>query len=454
VQPLEASVAFCLSRHVRHGETVTVGLSGGVDSVVLLDALRRASASARIGLRAVHVNHGLSKNASAWQRFCREHCRRRGIAFSAVRVEVAGGGRNVEAEARAARYRALAQHGSEVIALAHNENDQAETVLLHLLRGSGVQGLAGMPPERPLDSLGHRDPAHRVQRLIRPLLEISRGEILAYAARRRLRWIDDESNRDERFARNFLRRRVLPLLEGRFGGCSANLARAAAHMQEAASLLGEFGAMDCAAVSRDGRLHALALMTLGPARAINALRVYLAGKGEPPPSSVRMKELLRQLGSERADAQPEVELALGVLRRYRGWIEWQPRMAAPIEERYLTWRGERRLALGQGGVLIAVRTRGGGVSAARLGAGEVTIRRRRGGERMRLEAARPTRTLKNLLQEAGIAPWQRARMPLVFCGEQLVWVPLVGEASEFRAGPRESAWRFEWIASEDVRAEP
>ncbi len=229
-----------ISFHARRGETVTVALSGGVDSVVLLDLMQAASAQLGLVVQCLHVNHGLSPNADNWESFCREHCRLLDVRFQAVRVQVAGGGSNVEAQARAARYRAFRDHGSSIVALGHNRDDQAETVLLRLLRGAGVSGLAGMPSARGLDCAQ----GVSAQRLVRPLLQVSRADIQAYALDRGLGWVDDESNAEERFARNFLRLRVIPQLETRYPAARANLARAAGHLEEASALLEEIARQD------------------------------------------------------------------------------------------------------------------------------------------------------------------------------------------------------------------
>jgi tRNA(Ile)-lysidine synthase len=438
---LEAQVAAEMAAHVASGTTVTAGLSGGVDSIVLLALLRRIAPSLGLNLRAVHVNHGLSPHALDWERFCRAHCARRRVPFQAIRVRVAGEGANVEAQARLARYRAFAQCGAELIALAHHRDDQAETLLLNLVRGSGVHGLAGMPPVRSLDGA---QPASRV-RLVRPLLGIARSDLVRYAQARRLRSIEDESNRDARFARNFLRLEVLPLIERRFPGTHGTLARSAAHLREAAALLDELAASDCAASGDGHRLEVRRLCALDDARAANALRHLLASRGEAPPGLARTREMLRQLMSARADAQPAIDLKRFSVRRFRGWIELVALDRAFASEP-LPWNGERSVRLSDGTELVAKLSRGKGISAARLRAAAVTIRRRRGGERIRVARTGATRTLKNLLQEAGVAPWVRARMPLVYCGEHFAWAPFVGVAADFQAAAGERAWRFCWRA--------
>ena len=440
---LEAQVAAEMAAHVVSGTTVTAGLSGGIDSIVLLALLRRIAPGLGLELRALHVNHGLSRHALEWERFCRAHCARRRVPFQAIRVRVEGEGANVEAQARVARYRALAQCGAELIALAHHRDDQAETLLLNLVRGSGVHGLAGMPPVRSLDG---KQPASPV-RLFRPLLGIARSDLVRYAQARRLRWIEDESNRDARFARNFLRLEVLPLIERRFPGAQHTLARSSAHLRDAAALLDELAASDSAASGDGHRLEVQRLCALGDARAANALRHLLASRGEAPPSLARTREMLRQLTSARADAQPAIDLERFCVRRFRGWIELVALDRAFASEP-LPWNGERSVRLADGTELVAKLSRGKGISAARLRAAAVTIRRRRGGERIRVARTGATRTLKNLLQEAAVAPWVRARMPLVYCGERFAWAPFVGVAAEFRAMAGERAWQFCWRPGE------
>jgi tRNA(Ile)-lysidine synthase len=440
---MTAQVAAAITAQVAPGATVTVGLSGGLDSVVLLALLRRIAPGLGLGLRALHVNHGLSPHAADWERFCRAHCARRRVPFQAVRVHVPGAGANIEARARAARYRAFSNCGSELIALAHHRDDQAETVLLNLVRGSGVHGLAGMPAARALDGAQGAERANRA-RLVRPLLAVARSDLLRYARSQRLRWIEDESNRDARFARNFLRLQVLPLLEQRFPAMRETLARSAAHLRDAAALLDEIALADCAASGDGHRLELKRLCALGDARAANALRHWLTSRGEAPPGLARTREMLRQLTSARADMQPAIDLERIGVRRFRGWIELVARDRVESECEPLTWNGERSVRLSDGAELIATPSRGNGISAARLCAAAVTIRCRRGGERIRIAPTGGTRTLKNLLQEAGVAPWVRARMPLVYCGERFAWAPFVGVAADFRAAAGERAWQFCW----------
>lgn len=374
------------------GKRLAVGLSGGVDSVVLLHLLRELAPRRGMLLSAVHVHHGLSPNADAWARHCRKLCREWGVPLTVRRASVQKKGRGLEAAAREARRAAFAALPADAIVLAHHLDDQAETVLLNLLRGAGPRGAAAMPA---VGRLGDK-------RLLRPLLQVPRGEILAYARAHHLEWIEDESNRDTRLARNFLRLRVGPLLEERFPRWRESLARAARH----------FAAADAGA----GR----------------ALREFLAARGMRAPSEAKLVEMLKQLTG--GGARTLMRHDGRQLRVYRGKVE-VALAGEPAPFAAMDWQGERRLALpALGGELRFGRARGRGIAAALVEGRKLSVRLRRGGERLRPDPRRPRRSLKNLFQEAGVPPWQRERLPMLFCGSDLVWVPGLGVDAAWRAG--------------------
>jgi tRNA(Ile)-lysidine synthase len=357
-----------------------------VDSVVLLHLLKD-----REGVSALHVHHGLSRNADAWAAFCRKLCKAWGVPLKVMKVRVTPGGKGLEAAARAARYGAFGKSRAEVIALAHHLDDQAETVLMNLLRGSGLRGASGM---RPAGRFGGK-------LLVRPLLEVSRESILSYARARGLSWIEDESNADEALTRNFVRLRLGPLLESRFPGWKQSLARAARHFSREDS------------------------------RAQELLRTYLEEKGLEAPSEAKLVEMLKQLTS--GGARTRLEHDGATLRVYRGRISVekealvQPFAAVP-------WRGERRVPIpALGGELRFRSARGAGLEATHLKRGDFVIRLRSGGERLQPDPRRPRRTLKNLFQEAGVPPAERDRLPLLYCGEDLVWVPGFGVDARYQA---------------------
>lgn len=365
-------------------------------------------------LRAVHVHHGLSANADAWARHCRRLCRALGVPLSVRRVQIASRkGRGVEAAAREARLGVFARVRADAIVLAHHLDDQAETVLLQLLRGAGLRGASAMPA---LGQLG-------AKRLVRPLLEVPREAITRYAQLHDLEWVEDESNAQDAITRNYLRRRVAPLLATRFPRWRESLARAARHF---------------AAAQADERA---------------LLRAFLAQQGLRAPSEARLVEMLKQLAA--GGARTELLHDGARLRLYRGRVTVEPVVGGVVQAapnaRFapVAWRGERRLripALGEAELRFR-RVRGAGIDAARLAAEGLSVRMRVGGERLQPDPSRPRRTLKNLFQEAGIPPWRRARLPLVYCGQDLVWVPGLGIDCRYRAGAGKAGIALEWRAT-------
>jgi tRNA(Ile)-lysidine synthase len=384
------------------GRQVAVGLSGGVDSVVLLHGLRDVAAREGFRLSAVHVHHGLSPHADAWTAFCRKLCKAWGIPLAVRKVRVHRQGAGLEAAARAARRAALASARADTIALAHHLDDQAETVLLNLLRGAGPRGAAAMPAEGRLGD----------KRLLRPLLAVPRRAILAYARAHRLHWVEDESNRDDALTRNFLRLHVGPLLESRFPRWRESLARAARL----------FGARD--------------------ARAEHALRAFLARQGLRAPSEAKLAEMLKQLTA--SGARTRIRHDGKELRMYRGGIEVAPALEAPAFAP-LDWQGEPRLPIAAlAGELRFRRARGAGIDAALVEGRTFRVRVRAGGERLQPDPRRPRRSLKNLFQEAGVPPWRRERLPLLFCGNELVWAPGLGVDAAWQAAGRSRSIVPEW----------
>ncbi|HET9699403.1 MAG TPA: tRNA lysidine(34) synthetase TilS [Burkholderiales bacterium] len=451
-----AAVEAVLRDHVVRGQRVCLALSGGVDSAVLLDVLARLRRPLGFRLSALHVHHGLSPNAGRWAAFCARICRARRVPLAVEKVAVRRArGESPEAAARQARYAVLWRQDADWVLLAHNRDDQAETLLLQLLRGAGVEGLAAMPVVRNADLGSRSSPgggdrsrtaqsALRNPRLLRPLLAVPRGEIEAYARARRLRWVEDESNLDSRFERNFLRLKILPQLERRYPGCRAALARASRHLGEAGRLLEDLAAADALEAVEDGALRVAALRELGAARARNLLRHWLRQRGAMMPPEASLAEALRQAAGARSDAGVDVALGDFRLRVHRGLAYLEPADAAPATLE-LEWRGEPTLELPGGlGRVAFRRRRGKGLSLAALMRQPAVLRLRGGGEKLRAQAGRPRRTLKNLLQEAGVPPWQRARMPLLFCGGRLAWAPGIGADADFRCAPGEPGVVPEW----------
>lgn len=429
------AVAASLDRHVAPHARLVLALSGGLDSVVLLHALLALRDRHPFRLQAVHVHHGLSAQADAWAGFCARLCAAHGIELALRRVHIvrtdpAG----IEAAARRERQRIFAALDADHVLTAHQQDDQAETLLLQLLRGAGPKGLAAMA------ELLHR-PGWQAAHL-RPLLNVTRAAVRAHAQAHGLAWVEDDSNPDPRYRRNALRQQVMPLLAAHFPGSSATLARAAALQAEAAGLLDELARLDAAAAIAGDRLDCAALSALPVARARNLLRYFIGLCGQPMPSARQLEEALHQLRDARHDAQVCVRIGLAEIRRFRGGAHVVPAMrAAPAP---LAWRGEDELVLPGAGRLRLHPAMGEGLQRNRLAHGRVTLGPREGGERLRLTPQGPARSLKNLLQERAVAPWLRDTLPLLKCDGALIWADGLGCHADWRAAANEPGLVPEW----------
>jgi tRNA(Ile)-lysidine synthase len=424
------------------GKRVVVGLSGGVDSVVLLHCLERIAPALGCELTALHVHHGLSRNADAWSQFCEHLCAELCVPCNVVRVRVERRhALGVEAAAREARYRVYRAQQADLVALAHHQDDQAETVLLQLLRGAGVRGLSAMAKVRSLDRTGRL-------RLGRPLLDLTRAQILAYARAANLAWVEDESNADLAMDRNFLRANIMPMVVQRFPAASMTLQRAAENAAEAARLLDDLARLDARGAVDENSIEVSGLAALSGDRARNLLRWFIEQQDLALPSRDRLEEALRQALDARRDATLEVALGAALLRRHRGRIYLEPRTKQVGVDWQREWRGETRVELPRAlGTVQFEPAVGAGLSLQRLREPAV-IRPRSGGERMRLGPGGRSRTLKNLLQEAGVPHWRRDRLPLLFCANDLVWVPEIGFDCRYVAQSGEAGVLPQWIASD------
>lgn len=375
-----------------------------------LHELRRLSARwRRFSVRAVHVNHQLRPAARSWEQHCRGLCAALDISLRVRRVQVPQGqGRSLEAEARRVRYAALTQAmpQSELLLTAHHLDDQLETFLLQLLRGAGVAGLAAMGE---CTRLGDRW-------LLRPLLDEPRSELEAYARARDLVWVEDDSNVDERFDRNYLRQRVLPLLRERWPAAAAVVARSAAHLGEAQALLREQARGDLVRLAPQGPLELAALAEFSVARQRNILREWLRAAGLPVPDRVHLERIRCELPAARADAQPFVRWGSTEVRRFRGFLYARSASAAAVPEGEWHWQRARPYLLGPNrGVLRLRRDRNGELDARRLPA-VLTVTGRAAGEWLRPASGEPRRSVKELLRAAAVLPWERSHWPILRAG--------------------------------------
>lgn len=417
------------------GESVCIGLSGGMDSVVLLDLVARAGRRRGIAVSAVHVHHGLSPNADAWADFCRDACAGRGVPLDVERVRVdRASPEGLEAAARAARYAVYASRPEDYVALAHHLEDQSETVLLQLLRGTGLKGVAAMPEVRPL--------AMSPVKLLRPLLSIPRSEIRAHAQAHALQWIDDESNASLRHDRNFVRHEIAARLDERFPRWREAAARFSRHATAAETLLAELARID--GLPHSAGVDLVIDETLGEHRRANLLRAFLDLNGVAMPSEARLAEMAKQVFGARGDARVRLEHEGMSLLRFRNRLRLERIAPEPAPWRE-PWHGELDVDLGERGRVRFERVAGEGLAASLASGTGWHFAGRGGGERLRLGARRPTRTLKNLLQEHGIPPWERERMPLLFHGERLVWAPGIGIEAGYACPPGEPGLRPTWL---------
>lgn len=309
-EPVLQAVADCLLRYVSQGRTVVVGFSGGLDSMVLLHAASISARAAGFELSAIHVHHGLSASADAWAESCAQVCHELGVPLGVFRVNVPrSSGEGVEAAARRLRHKVLTNHPADWILLAHHADDQAETVLHNLLRGTGVRGAGAMKVSQG--------------RVLRPLLGLGRDALLAYARSQRLAWIEDESNADRRYTRNFLRHEILPRITSRFPKAGEQLAAAAARFSEADSLLEDLASLDLGDRSPEFPLPLRLFRELPDSRARNLLRALLSWHHVQAPDQRRLNEFVRQLQTAGSDRHPRIDLARYCLWCEAGWLHFR-----------------------------------------------------------------------------------------------------------------------------------
>lgn len=417
-------MAASATPRIADNDLVAVAFSGGLDSTALLHAATRSGAR----VLALHVHHGLQAQADHWVAHCEQVARELGAAFACTRLTGApADGDSIEAWARDGRHRALhemtVEAGGDLLLLAHHRQDQAETFLLQAMRGAGLAGLAGMPRAQWRDGLCWA----------RPWLNQPRALIHAYAVQHGLRWIEDPSNDDARFARNRLRQALWPA----FPAAQAGLAQAARWAQQAGALAAEVAAEDLAHLASADRLDLAALAQLSPARASNALRAWLATHMAAPASLVERLLAEWQPGATQTWPAPG-----GALHAYRDGLYWAPVAAqAPAPAAVDLSRPGLHPQPGWGGAWL-VQAGKPGIAPARLA--RLTQRARGGAEQFQRAPGAVPRSLKKASQAAGLPPWRRAG-PLLFDGEQLVAMAGLGMDARAFASQDEPALSLRWL---------
>lgn len=422
----------------RTSAELCVAFSGGLDSTVLLHALARALVDRpNYRIRAAHVDHQLQRDSAIWRQHCGSVALSLQLEFVPLVVKVAADPElSPEAAARDARYAALRQilRPNEVLLTAHHADDQLETMLLALMRGAGLRGLSGVPSVQIFGGGW----------LARPLLEFSRAELEEWARSEQLQWLDDPSNANTNFDRNFLRHRVLPALRERWPAAAHSATRSTAHLREAGRLLDVLAAADLESVAIGSCLSMTQLASLAPARRRNVLRHWIRQHGMRVPSTRKLATIERDLLIAREDRLPCVEWDDVEVRRHRGLLYCMRQRPAFEPADPLPWNVSQVLELpAQLGRLRAQRDAAGGLAVARA-RGELQVHFRRGGEELQPAGDPHHRKLKKLLQDAGVLPWWRDRVPLIYSAEQLVAVGDLWIAEEFAARHGEDALRIVW----------
>lgn len=430
---------------------IYVGVSGGLDSVVLLHLLVTLRRDTQISLTALHAHHGLHPDADKWQEFCEGLCAKWSVTIKTHHLDVrVGNGEGYEASAREARYRWYVSivQSKDYLLLAHHRDDQAETLLLNLLRGSGIRGLSAMS----LTSTFER------RRVIRPLLGYDRQQLIAYADEHRLRWVEDASNRDLTYSRNYLRHQIVPLLRKRWPAVSGVLACTAERMQRTQILLEEVAASDLrltesqsveALAGTGYKLSLSGLEHLSDSRFVNLLSYWLRARGFRTPSHRQMDRVTTELIRRRGSVNAIIRWPGAEVRRYDDWLYVLRPLPQAVAMGTRRWNIEQPLIVPELNIkMVAVPVHGAGLAQRRITA-PLVVRWRRGGERCRLVNRAHRQKLKKLLQERRVPPWVRARIPLVYVADEIAAVVDYWYCDPFVAGPGEVGIEIKLCALSD-----
>lgn len=431
---------------------IAIAYSGGLDSSVLLDLAIKYCDSRHLPLSAFHVHHGLSPNADAWLSHCQAACLAGNVAFHYEKIVVASdSGDGIEASARQGRYQALGRfsqyHEIPLILTAHHQDDQAETLLLQMLRGSGVAGMSGMSTcNRAPNLFGHE----RVM-LGRPILSEKRVTLEAYAALRKLSYIQDESNFDHRYLRNAIRHRVMPALQELSPGYVERMARSARHFQAAQDLLLEVAEQDFSACTAGTGLQLESMQNLSAARRDNLFRYWLSKAGVRMPTTARLKEMQSQLFEGREDARITVNHDTIAIHRYKNVVYFSGQkpateLAGSLE---FMWQDQSSMHFPHFHGSLVFEIADVGLEAAWLRRQQLCLHLRRGGERLKLAENRPTRDMKSHFQSLNVPFWQRERLPYVSMGKDLLFAAGVGMQSRYLKAMDGHCISLRWVFDED-----
>ena len=417
-----------------------VAFSGGIDSCVLLHVM--ATHRHQLGaaeLLAVHINHGLNINADQWASRCQAMCESLKVGFVGIDVDATPGpGESPEARARTARYEAISRlmRTGDCLLTAHHQDDQVETLLLQLMRGSGPKGLSAMPEVSVFND----------GRIARPLINVRRDAIQAYAVKHQLKWIDDDSNRDIRFDRNFIRHEIIPRLQQRWPSLSQTVSRSARYCAEASEILESTAREALEKINPSGSeaLSISALQQVSNVEQKNILRYWFQQRGLNTPSSSQLDQVINQMLTAAPDAAPHLSWDGSEVRRYRDRLY----ALTPLKEVEFSgsfdWHFSQPLELPSLGILSAESSAGEGVARKYITGDVLTVDFRQGGESIQPVGRKEKHALKKLFQESGVPPWIRERTPLIYIDGELA---VVGEwflSEKFHARDGEDSYVFRW----------
>jgi len=405
-----------------------IAYSGGIDSHVLLHQFATFFQQNNTGhLQAIHINHGLNPKADQWAKHCQTICNAFNIPLEIITIDAnAKNGESPEDFARQLRYQVFENciQKNDCLLTAHHQDDQAETLLLQCFRGAGPKGLAAMPSIVPFSKGVHW----------RPFLSLSRSQIHEYAIEKQLKWIEDDSNQNIKFDRNFIRHEVMPLLKTRWPSIHKTLARSASHCAETMNCLEEYlqNDLNCLIGTKENTLSVKQLLKLSEARRNNCIRYWITYNNFPIPSTIKLKTIINNVLLAREDATPCVTWDGGEIQRYRDDLYLMEPLLPFDNQVEIRWNLHEHCQLPSNlGYLSATQTPSGHLSS-RIGS-ELIVRFRQQGERCQLAGRGCHHSLKHLFQEWGVPPWMRDRIPLLYCGNELVAIVGYGVCEGFQA---------------------
>jgi len=428
------------TKHIKEKDKtlkVNVALSGGCDSMVLLFSLKKLQVELNLSLKASYIDHGLSKNSYDWQVLCGKACKDMDILFETQSINIEKIPElGIEGAARELRYQTLAcLSDGMIVATAHHENDQAETLLLQLIRGAGLKGLACMPEFDYLKNIW------------RPMLKVQRQDIEFFALKNHIQYIEDESNEDIRFDRNFLRKDILPKLYERFPHAPNTISRSASLIAEGLNLHQSIAEDDSLLYFSENlrRLNLQMVQNLSQERVINLIRWWLEKNQQKMPNLKIMLEIYKQIKAIRKDGQIIINISQDtVIRAYKNEL-WLVPVTEKQKDYEIYWHGESEIILPDMSKLLFKKRKGQGISMKKLGSDTIRIQNKRGGERFKPVQNQPTRTLKYLLQKSKLPPWKRDELPMLFIEDLLIAVPNFGVDHKYHASSLEDSYQIKWI---------